>query len=65
MEVLGCFVQTGLVAQLSGVDEEDDGTDVLGVGELLVGMVAELAMARRVEEDKVTRALETGSPGER
>jgi len=43
---------------LSGVDDEYYTADVLGVGKLGSRIVPELAVARRVEEEKVARALE-------
>jgi hypothetical protein len=43
---------------LSGVDNEYDTANVLGVCKLGGGIVPELAVTRRVEEEEVARALE-------
>jgi hypothetical protein len=52
VEVGRCFVEAGLFGEGGGVDDEYDAADVLGVGELGGCVVAELAMARCVEQEE-------------
>jgi hypothetical protein len=50
VEVACCFVEAGFFGKSSCVYDKYDAANVLGVGKLRGRIVAELAMAGRVEE---------------
>jgi hypothetical protein len=58
VEIASCLIQTSFFGKRSGVDDEDDGADVLGISELSGRIVAEFSVAGCVEEEEAARALE-------
>jgi hypothetical protein len=57
VEISGGFVETGFFGDGGCIDNEDDGAQVLGVGELGRRIVAELAVAGRVQQKEAAGAL--------
>jgi hypothetical protein len=57
VEVACCFVEAGFFGKSSCVYDKYDAANVLGVGKLRGRIVAELAMAGRVEEKEAAWAL--------
>lgn len=58
MQVGGGFYDAGFVGERGGVDDEEDGVNVRGVGELGRREVAQFAVPRGVEEEEAPGALE-------
>ena len=63
VQVLCCFVQPSFLVDGSGVHDENDGADIFRVSEGGGRVVAQLAVAGSVEDDKATRALESWVAG--
>lgn len=58
MQIASCFVEPGFFGEGRGVDDEYDAAQGVGVREGRGSIVAELAVAGRVEEEEAAGALE-------